>query len=176
MKKRPNTDHTGNFPVLNNESTATYIDSDTTFFQYFEWYGETKCFIAYYVPAYTVGGTTINERTHYRIINVGKSTDLTTDDSLTFSFQGTVHTGTFLVFNPTSSLANFNISNYLFTNNPKRDLQLLITDTDILILNRSVVPTISSALTSSGTLNSTQYNSFSDLPDGVALSSCRKHL
>ena len=168
LKKRPNTDHTGNFPVLNNESTASYIDSDTTFFQYFEWLGETKCFIAYYVPAYTVGGTTINERTHYRIINVGKSnTDLTTDDSLTFSFQGTVHTGTFLVFNPASSLANFNISNYLFTNNPKRDLQLLITDTDILILNRSVVPTISSTLTSSGTLNSTQYNSFSDLPDGA---------
>jgi len=179
LKKRPNTEYTGNFPAGYNNggegNTAhngwsVYMHEPTTFYEFFEWQGETKCFIAYYKPQETYLNSSYDNRprTIYRIITLGKSeTDVTTEDQfVTYLGMGGYSHLAQKEFTDTSSGSTYNqTSDYLFTDNPKRDIQLLITDTDILILNRSRIPESTSTLL--GTLNSQLYNSFSDLPDGV---------
>jgi len=169
LKKRPNTQNTG--PFASGILTDPQIENDTTFIKFFEWAGESKCFIAYYQPFIPAHNQypAISARTRYRILNLGKSNTVqTTEDDLYFSYQGVTAQGKSIDFFEETAPVHYNpYVSYLFTDNPKRDLQLLITDTDIIILNRSRVPYSSSNNLSPGTLNSTQYNSFSDLPDGV---------
>ena len=169
LKKRPNTQNTGPFTL--NALPDSQLKNDTTFIEFFEWAGESKCFIAYNMP-YTGPvnqHSSTPSKTRYRILNLGKTnTAPTTQDMLYFTYQGNASTSTTKDFFEEVNSANYNeYLNYLYTENPKRDLQLLITDTDIIILNRARVPHSGSTNLSTGTLNATQYNSFSDLPDGV---------
>jgi len=116
----------------------TLGDLDNGLIHHFQWQGNTFCFTAFYDQATSSVALKMTES------GEGYSAPI----NRTITNQASQTSG-----------------DYLYTTNPREDLQLLVDDDGVVILNKS--KTVSAAgATSSGTLNAQLYNSFSDLPDG----------
>jgi hypothetical protein len=113
-------------------------DLDNGLIHHFQWQGNTFCFTAFYDQS--------NSRVELRMVESGEGYSAPINRTITnqaYQYSG----------------------DYLYTTNPREDLQLLVDDDGVVILNKA--KTVSAAgATSSGTLNAQLYNSFSDLPDG----------
>ena len=117
-------------------------DLDNGLIHHFQWQGNTFCFTAFYDPATSSVALKMTES------GEGYSAPI----NRTITGQASQTSG-----------------DYLYTTNPREDLQLLVDDDGVVILNKS--KTVSAAgANSSGTLNAQLYNSFSDLPDGQGAS------
>jgi len=137
LKKRPHTSFKG---VL--QTQIPYADGiENALSYYFQWRGSTYLYWHTYTASYDI--------CHINVYSIGGKDELPVIESMSFTGSSLTSSG-----------------GYLYTPNPKRDIKVLVTDAGLLLLNRAV--TVSqSTTTTSGTLNSQLYNSFSDLPDGV---------
>jgi hypothetical protein len=120
----------------------TQGELDTALIYHFEYEEEIICIVAHYDPTLS--------QTKYRLFKSG---------------QGYKNFTPQTIFTHGSEVV-YNSGDYLYTTNPKRDLQILTAQELVLILNRTVMVSDSGTI-GAGTLNAQLYNSFSDLPDGV---------